>query len=107
MNNQVKGEGAQKLSYDIKLELGVKQRMRDGTRLSSDIYRPDRRGKFPVILTRTPYSTVEGFQKMFADEARFFSTHGYIYIIQDCRGKNESEGRYHPFHDDAKDGFDT
>lgn len=100
-------EGAQKLFYDVKLELGVKQRMRDGTRLSSDIYRPTRRGKFPVILTRTPYSTVEGFQKMFADEARFFSTHGYVYIIQDCRGKNESEGRYHPFHDDAKDGFDT
>jgi len=48
-------------SYDVKAEFGVKQVMRDGTRLSSDIYRPDSHGRFPVIVTRTPYTTLEGF----------------------------------------------
>jgi uncharacterized protein len=96
-------------TFPVKLQLGEKQRMRDGTKLSSDIYFPDAKGqkRFPTIIMRTPYSTVEGFQKRFSDEARFFASKGYVYLIQDCRGKNESEGKYHPFHDDAKDGYDT
>jgi putative CocE/NonD family hydrolase len=81
--------------------------MRDGTKLSSDIYLPDAQGRFPTIIMRTPYSTVEGFQKAFSDEARFFASNGYVYLIQDCRGKNDSDGRFHPFHDDGKDGYDT
>jgi uncharacterized protein len=93
--------------YDVKLELGVKQRMRDGVSLSSDIYRPDSEEIFPVILTRTPYSTAEGFQSRLSDEARFFASQGYAYVIQDCRGKNDSEGQFHPFFDDAEDGYDT
>ena len=76
--------------------------------LSSDIYRPAKsREKFPAIITRTPYMTVEGFQKLFAREAEFFARHGYVYIVQDCRGKNDSEGEFHPFFDDPQDGFDT
>ena len=82
--------------------------MRDGIHLSSDIYLPDRNGeKFPAIITRTPYITVEGFQKVFAEEATFFAKRGYVYIVQDCRGKNDSEGEFHPFFDDPEDGFDT
>ncbi len=92
----------------VKAELGVKQRMRDGVRLSADVFRPDTQGRFPVILTRTPYRTVEGFQDLQNDEARFFAQHGYAYIIQDCRGKNDSEGVYRPFLDDDRvDGYDT
>ena len=94
-------------SYDVKAEFGVKQVMRDGTRLSSDIYRPDSHGRFPVIVTRTPYTTLEGFMKLFSDEGKFFAKHGYVFVIQDCRGKNDSEGWFHPFHDDAEDGYDT
>jgi len=92
----------------VKLELGTKVRMRDGRRLSSDVFRPDAEGRFPVILTRTPYRTVEGYQKAQNDEALFFAGRGYAYVIQDCRGKNDSEGVYRPFQDDdARDGFDT
>jgi putative CocE/NonD family hydrolase len=95
-------------SLPVKAELGIKQRMRDGVKLSADIFRPDAKGKFPVILTRTPYRTVEGFQDNQNDEARFFAQHGYVYIIQDCRGKNDSEGVYRPFLDDDRvDGYDT
>ncbi|MDG6925418.1 MAG: CocE/NonD family hydrolase [Nitrososphaerota archaeon] len=92
----------------VKVELGTKQRMRDGVKLSADIFRPDVKGKFPVILTRTPYRTVEGFQDAQNEEARFFAQHGYAYVIQDCRGKNDSEGVYRPFLDDDRvDGYDT
>jgi len=92
----------------VKLELGVHQKMRDGKRLASDVFRPDLRGKFPVILTRTPYRTAEGFQSAQNEEAIFFVKHGYAYVIQDCRGKNDSEGVYRPFQeDDARDGYDT
>jgi uncharacterized protein len=92
----------------VKAELGIKQRMRDGVKLSSDIFRPDVKGEFPVILTRTPYRTVEGFQDAQNDEARYFAQRGYAYMIQDCRGKNDSEGVYRPFLDDDRvDGYDT
>jgi putative CocE/NonD family hydrolase len=94
--------------YDVKLELGSKQTMRDGTKLAADVFRPDASGRFPVIITRTPYRTVEGFQQRQNDEALFFARHGYVYIIQDCRGKNDSEGVFRPFQDDdARDGYDT
>jgi putative CocE/NonD family hydrolase len=93
---------------DIIREFGVKQKMRDGVLLSSDIYRPAISDeKFPAIITRTPYMTVEGFQKNFAREAEFFARNGYAYVVQDCRGKNDSEGEFHPFFDDPQDGFDT
>ncbi|HZW56006.1 MAG TPA: CocE/NonD family hydrolase [Nitrososphaerales archaeon] len=95
------------MNYDVRLEFGVKQEMRDGIKLSSDIYRPDSEERFPTIVTRSPYMTVEGFQKRFADEAKFFASRGYVYVIQDCRGKNDSEGTYQPFFDDPTDGYDT
>lgn len=93
---------------EVKLELGVRQTMRDGTELAADIFRPAGSGRHPVILTRTPYRTAEGFQDGQNDEALFFAKHGYAYIIQDCRGKNDSDGTYRPFQDDdARDGCDT
>jgi len=47
--------------------------MRDGVKLSSDVYLPDAKGKFPVLVTRSPYMTAEGFQKRFSEEAKFFA----------------------------------
>ena len=29
--------------------------MRDGVKLATDVYRPEREGKWPVLLTRHPY----------------------------------------------------
>jgi putative CocE/NonD family hydrolase len=95
------------MRYDVKLEFGIKQEMRDAVKLSSDIYRPDAKGRFPVIITRSPYMTVEGFQKRFAEEGKFFAKNGYAFVVQDCRGKNDSEGIFRPFFDDHTDGFDT
>src|ERR1039458_9361405 len=39
----------------VLIEKDVMVTMRDGVRLASNVYRPDKPGKFPVILAMTPY----------------------------------------------------
>ncbi|MCW5964866.1 MAG: CocE/NonD family hydrolase [Bryobacterales bacterium] len=76
--------------------------MRDGVKLATDIYTPAGEGKFPVVLTRTPYnkSSASATAKPFLDA-------GYAVVIQDVRGRYQSEGRWVPIRDDPQDGFDT
>jgi len=40
----------------ITLEKSVAMKTRDGVTLRADIYRPAADGKYPVLLTRTPYN---------------------------------------------------
>ena len=42
-------------SNDIRMENHIPVRMRDGTVLYADVYRPVKDGKYPVIVSRTPY----------------------------------------------------
>ena len=55
--------------YKVKIEVNQRVKMGDGVELSADIHRPDAEGKFPVILTRTPY----GRQQVAAIPARRFA----------------------------------
>jgi putative CocE/NonD family hydrolase len=92
----------------VEVELDVKVPMRDGVRLSVDIYRPQGAGPFPAILTRTPYDNASPEHKALgSDQAFFFAEHGYIHLLQDCRGRCDSEGEWYPHIHDAKDGHDT
>jgi len=90
---------------DIHVENRVPIRMRDGVTLYADVYRPAGEGRHPVIVSRTPYST-ERFPSAY-EAAVYFSQRGYVYVFQDIRGRHESEGRWEPFFDDEKDGYDT
>ncbi len=74
-------------------------------KLATNVFLPkDGKGKWPVILTRTPYSKDNRqFQMM---GGRYLGE-GYAYVLQDCRGKFRSEGEYRPFENDYNDGFDT
>jgi len=76
--------------YDIQVQADVKIPMRDGIRLSANIFRPKADGRFPTILSRTPYG--KGGTKN--GQARFFAGRGYVFISQDCRGKGASEGAW-------------
>ena len=38
------------------IETNVLVPMRDGVRLAADVYRPSASGRFPVLLSRTPYN---------------------------------------------------
>jgi putative CocE/NonD family hydrolase len=90
-------------TYEVKVEMDVKVPMRDGTRLSTNIYRPDAPGRFPVILIRTPYSNGDENN----GEGHFFAKRGYAVVIQDARGRFESEGEFNPFFSEAQDGYDA
>ncbi|MCC6857929.1 MAG: CocE/NonD family hydrolase [Bryobacterales bacterium] len=79
--------------------------MRDGVKLYADVYRPAAPGKYPVIVSRTPYST-ERYPSAY-DAAVFFSRRGYAFVFQDVRGRHESEGKWEPFRNDQEDGYDT
>ena len=90
---------------DILVDNRVPVRMRDGVTLYADVYRPVEAGRYPVVVSRTPYST-ERFPTAW-DAAVYLARRGYVYVFQDIRGRHESEGRWEPFFDDEKDGYDT
>jgi putative CocE/NonD family hydrolase len=90
---------------DIAIDNLVPVPMRDGIKLYADVYRPVGEGRYPVILSRTPYST-ERFPSAY-DAAVYFALRGYVYVFQDVRGRFESEGEWVPFRDSERDGFDT
>ena len=66
--------------YRIRTMLGVPVPMRDGVRLSTDVYLPDVSGRFPIILVRTPYNNNLDSQ---VEDAVYFATRGYAVVIQD------------------------
>jgi len=88
--------------YQVTIENGVRIKMRDGVSLVADIYRPKNEGKFPVLLERTPYD-----RKGDSDMAYELSSHGYVVVLQDTRGRYASGGEFYPFRDESTDGFDT
>ncbi|WP_149093996.1 CocE/NonD family hydrolase [Paenibacillus terrae] len=80
--------------------------MRDGVTLYSDIYMPDETGEYPVLLMRQPYGRSIASTVTHAHPV-WYASKGYIVVIQDVRGRGESEGEFEPFVQEAEDGFDT
>jgi putative CocE/NonD family hydrolase len=87
----------------VEVRTDVKVPMRDGARLSADLYIPrGQAGPFPAILSRTPYdNTTQN------DLGYYFAQHGYVYVAQDTRGRYDSEGEFTPWVNEAADGHDT
>src|SRR5262245_19219250 len=90
---------------DIRIDNRVAIPMRDGVILYADVYRPVDEGRYPVLVSRTPYSTERSPSAY--EAGVYFSRRGYVYVFQDVRGRHESDGRWEPFFDDEKDGYDT
>ena len=89
---------------ETKSPRSAKIRMRDGTRLSADIYMPPHvEGPSPVILHLTPY----GGKNSGHDAGVFFSKNNYIFVRVSCRGCEASEGTFELFSQDGRDGFDS
>lgn len=76
--------------------------LRDGTVTKATVVRPDKPGKYPVILERTPYNRL-----MSADEGQIYAKRGYVFVVQDVRGTGESKGIFDPMVTERKDGYDT
>ena len=92
----------------VRLERGVRCVLRDGVTLVSDHYYPPEFGKrpHPTLLMRQPYGRDIASTVVYNHPA-WFARHGYNVVIQDVRGRGDSEGEFYPFRHEAADGFDT
>jgi len=72
--------------------------MRDGVRLFTSVYVPkDASQRYPVLLTRTPYSVapygVDNYPRSLGP-SEHFEREGFIFVYQDARGRHMSEGTF-------------
>ncbi|HKE29203.1 MAG TPA: CocE/NonD family hydrolase [Bryobacteraceae bacterium] len=84
-------------------QLHVPVRMRDGVHLYANIFLPGDKAKMPAILVRTPYGKWETLLPNYQG----LLDHGYAIVVQDVRGRYESEGTFQPFTQEPADGDDT
>lgn len=86
--------------------------MRDGAKLAGNVFKPQGQGPWPVIVSRTPYlkdprpDKADAPAKL-AAQAKRYTDAGYVFVLQDVRGKGHSEGFYAAFENDIEDGYDT
>jgi predicted acyl esterase len=104
--------GARPLSCDILFERDVALKMRDGTTIFTDVFRPVGAGRFPAIVAWGPYGKeiggqwlddvphrsgvplelVSELQKFEAPDPAFWVEQGYVVLNPDPRGTGSSEG---------------
>jgi uncharacterized protein len=91
------------------IEQGIPVTMRDGIKLSADIYRPGEKGKHPAILILTPYHSDEVFSFSYVELLPTLLS-GYALVMAYVRGRFGSEGTYgfaSPQRVEGTDGYDT
>ncbi len=94
------------MSHPVQVEFDVPATMRDGTVLRANVFRPSAEGNFPVALTRTPYGKDFDTANNILDAVRL-AREGYLVVIQDVRGRFNSEGVWEPMRQEVEDGYDT
>ena len=88
--------------YQVVETRSIMVTMRDGVRVSVDLYRPAAPGPQAGILYITPYDNA-GIRA----RARWFAERGFAVIAADSRGRFDSEGDWDPFTPNHKtDGYD-
>ena len=89
----------------IEIDRDVEVAMRDGVVLRANVWKPASGGPVPVLVYRTPYG------KDATEE--WYTTHlhaverGYAVVLQDVRGRYESDGEFDPYRNEGRDGYDT
>ena len=81
--------------------------MRDGANLLADVHRPDDDGRFPVLVSASPYprqlqdiGAPMGFIEAGASD--FFVPRGYVHVIANLRGTGGSDGTFGFFDDQER-----
>ncbi len=97
---------AMQMGQQISVDFDVPARMRDGTTLRANVYRPVGEGQWPVLLTRLPYGKDFPLGSSVLDPAQA-ARRGYVVVVQDTRGRFTSEGEWSPMVNEALDGVDT
>lgn len=98
------GKDISSLSQPFNLKIDVQVTMSDGVALSTDIYMPKDGGPFPALLLRTIY---DNQTEKLIEMAKIFVNRGYAVVLQDCRGRCDSDGKWEPYVNEAQDGHDT
>ena len=87
--------------------------MRDGIQLAVDIYRPAKDGRFPVLLSLSPYlkdiqqQPPQWSHAIESGSTSFYVGHGYVHVIAQGRGAGYSQGRWALFDEKERtDGYD-
>ena len=69
--------------------------VRDGVRLQTVILTPvDRHGPLPILFRRTPYGVPDHAPTEIAANIKELAADGYIFVIQNLRGRFKSEGTF-------------
>ncbi|QXJ23846.1 CocE/NonD family hydrolase [Actinomadura graeca] len=94
--------------HGVAADKDVRVVMRDGVELAVDVFRPDGDGRYPALLSYSPYGkdvqrvldkqrphssrTGNGGQE--AGDTGYFVSRGYVHVIADVRGSGDSGGSY-------------
>lgn len=81
--------------------------MHDGVTLRADVYRPDGDEPVPAIVNRTPYDRSFSMTPLAALDPEVAVAAGFALVCQDVRGQFGSDGTFHPFVTEARDGAAT
>jgi putative CocE/NonD family hydrolase len=93
---------------EVTKQTDVPGRMRDGTVLRADVYRPQSADAVPVLLMRTQYGKASAqIQPSRYESPDWFASHCYLVVIQDIRGLGASDGTFSEFSHDQDDGYDS
>ncbi len=101
-----------KREHSIKVERDVFVPVSAGFDIAVDSFRPDSKGKFPAVVSMSPYSKEMQTDRRWpqavgsaivrwvtdadvkAGPTSFFVRRGYVHIIRNFRGTNKSGGTY-------------
>jgi uncharacterized protein len=103
-------------TYKVKVESQVRAKMPDGVELGAVVVRPDADGKFPAIMSYSPYREAPSIKSHYSDKdydnstdgPSYFAEHGYAVVYYDVRGTGNSGGSSPDMYADKerRDGYD-
>jgi putative CocE/NonD family hydrolase len=80
--------------------------MPDGITLVADAWHPAGDGRWPALLQRLPYGRSVASSPVLPGPAQL-ARRGYTVVVQDVRGRGDSEGVFTPYVDEGADGAAT
>jgi putative CocE/NonD family hydrolase len=92
---------------NIVVERDIPVSMRDGIKLTTDVWRLDSDEARPTIVMRHPYSKDDPLLLNLAANVQVLVKNGFSVVVQDCRGRFGAEGIFTPFINEASDTEDT
>jgi putative CocE/NonD family hydrolase len=81
--------------------------MTDGVTLATDLFLAQTGKPTPTILIRTPYGRPGALGVIGRFVVQRFAERGYNVVVQDVRGRFDSEGEWEPYTHEAADGAST